>query len=80
MLTSFLKKYLGGPNEMDVDKLKTEYEKVKEENTKLKSDVEGVKVQVFSLNLNNSRFNNCKMTTSNNDIYIKFITVHNYLK
>ena len=33
---SFLKKYLGGPNEMDVDKLKTEYEKVKEENTKLK--------------------------------------------
>ncbi len=35
-LFSFLKKYLGGPNEMDVDKLKTEYEKVKEENIKLK--------------------------------------------
>jgi hypothetical protein len=31
---------LGGPNEMDVDKLKTEYERVKDENTKLKLDVE----------------------------------------
>ena len=29
---SFLKKYLGGPNDIDVDKLKSEYEKVKDEN------------------------------------------------
>ena len=32
---------------MDVDKLKSEYEKVKEENTKLKFDVESMKAQVF---------------------------------
>jgi hypothetical protein len=35
-LISFLKKYLGGPNDIDVDKLKSEYEKIKEENTKLR--------------------------------------------
>ena len=32
---SFLKKYLGGPNDIDVDKLKSEYEKIKDENIKL---------------------------------------------
>ncbi len=31
----FLKKYLGGPNDIDVDKLKSEYEKIKEENYRL---------------------------------------------
>ncbi len=36
LIFSFLKKYLGGPNEMDAEKLKNEYEKAKEENFKLK--------------------------------------------
>ena len=35
LLLRFLKKYLGGPNDIDVDKLKSEYEKIKDENIKL---------------------------------------------
>jgi hypothetical protein len=34
-----LKKYLGGPNDFDVDKMKSDYEKHKEENIKLKKQI-----------------------------------------
>lgn len=36
----FVKKYLGSPADLDVDKLKIEFEKVKEENIKLKKQLE----------------------------------------
>lgn len=44
----YVKKYLGSPVDVDVDRLKMEYEKLKDENIKLKRQVEDLKKEVFN--------------------------------
>ncbi len=42
-LSRFLKKYMGGNNDLDIERLKQEYESLKDENSKLKLQVEDLK-------------------------------------
>ena len=46
MTFSFIKKYLGSPTDIDVEKLKIEYEKLKDENLQLKKTVEELRQEV----------------------------------
>ena len=46
MYPSFIKKYLGSPTDIDVDKLKIEYERLKDENIKLKRQVDELTKEV----------------------------------
>lgn len=43
---SFIKKYLGSPTDIDVEKLKIEYEKLKDENLRLNKQVDELKKEV----------------------------------
>lgn len=45
-LISYVKKYLGSPVDIDVDKLKLEYEKLKDENIRLKREIGDLKKEV----------------------------------
>ena len=45
----FVKKYLGSPADLDVDKLRIEFEKVKEENIKLKKQLEDTRKELEEL-------------------------------
>ena len=45
----FVKKYLGSPADLDVDKLKIEFEKVKEENIRLKKQLEETRKELEEL-------------------------------
>ncbi|KAM3132894.1 hypothetical protein pb186bvf_015042 [Paramecium bursaria] len=42
----YVKKYLGSPVDIDVDKLKLEYEKLKDENIKLKRQIDELKKEL----------------------------------
>lgn len=42
----YVKKFLGSPVDVDVDRLKMEYEKLKDENIKLKRQIEDLKKEV----------------------------------
>lgn len=44
-----MKKYLGSPADLDVEKLKIDYEKQKDENMRLKKQVEELQKEVMSL-------------------------------
>lgn len=44
--SSFIKKYLGSPTDIDVEKLKVEYENLREENIKLQKQVEDLKKEL----------------------------------
>lgn len=46
MIYSFIKKYLGSPTDIDVEKLKIEYEKLKEENLRLHKQADDLKREV----------------------------------
>ena len=46
----FIKKYLGSPSDVDVDKLKIEYERLKEENNKLHNRINSLKKELESYN------------------------------
>lgn len=48
IIKRYVKKNLGSPADLDVDKLKIEYEKAKEENTKLKKLLDDLKKEVKS--------------------------------
>ena len=43
---SFIKKYLGSPADIDVEKLKVEYDNLKEQNIKLQKQVEELKKEL----------------------------------
>ena len=43
---SFIKKYLGSPTDIDVEKLKIEYEKLKDENIRLNKQVDDLQKEV----------------------------------
>jgi len=43
---SYIKKYLGSPTDIDVERLQVEYEKLKDENLRLKKTVEELKKEV----------------------------------
>ena len=45
----FIKKYLGSPSDIDVDKLIIEHEKLKHENESLKNKVEELKAEIENL-------------------------------
>ncbi len=45
----FIKKYLGSPSDIDVDKMSIEYEKLKHENQQLKAKVEELKNEIQAL-------------------------------
>jgi hypothetical protein len=47
-LVSFIKKYLGSPTDIDVEKLKIEYEKLKDENLRLQKQVDELKKEVMT--------------------------------
>jgi cell division protein FtsB len=49
-----VKKYLGSPVDVDVDRLKMEFEKLKDENIKLKREVQELKSQVLKSIVYNS--------------------------
>ena len=48
---SYIKKYLGSPTDIDVERLQVEYEKLKDENLRLKKTVEELKKEV-KINMN----------------------------
>lgn len=45
-MQSFIKKYLGSPTDIDVERLKVEYENLREENIKLQKQVEDLKKEL----------------------------------
>ncbi len=45
----FIKKYLGSPSDIDVDKMSIEYDKLKHENQQLKAKVEELKNEIETL-------------------------------
>jgi hypothetical protein len=48
---SYLKKYLGSNPDTDVDKLKQDYDKVREENARLKKQIEEVRKEVYNVHI-----------------------------
>lgn len=52
-IKSYIKKYLGSPADIDVERLQVEYEKLKDENLRLKKTVEELKKEVTVMIINN---------------------------
>ena len=46
---SYIKKYLGSPTDIDVERLKVDYENLKQENLKLKNQAVELKAKVYFL-------------------------------
>ena len=60
MKRSYLKKYLGSAGDVDVERLKQDYEKIREENTRLRKQIEDVRKEVYESLF---RSKNAKLTT-----------------
>lgn len=65
-----MKKYLGSPTDIDVERLQVEYEKLKDENIRLKKTCEELKKQVIPYFFTSSLLNTpplslCRLTSLN---------------